>query len=299
MGASTKVLVTGTNSGFGDLITRTLVQNGYTVFATMREPEGRNAASADAFRSFSDGQSGRLHVLELDVTSDKSVEQAVRQAIELEDRIDVVVNNAGIGCGGLAEGFTVDQLKTIFDVNVYGVHRVNRAVLPAMRERASGLLLNMSSVMGRIVLPFAAPYTATKWALEGLTESLRYELSGTGVDVLTVEPGGFLTGFAGRMMEPGDPGQLDSYGELKDAPQKMWGGFMETLQSDDGPNPQDVADVVLKLIETPAGERPFRTVVDPMTGGEAANSINNASHGIQTQMFETFGMSGLLTLKTG
>ena len=124
-----------------------------------------------------------MFVLELDVTSDDSVKIAVAKAIELGGPLDVVVNNAGIGCGGLAEAFTAEQWQQVFDINVFGVQRVSRAVLPSMRERGTGLLINVSSIMGRVVLPFAAPYTATKFALEGMTEAYRYELSGTGVDV--------------------------------------------------------------------------------------------------------------------
>jgi NAD(P)-dependent dehydrogenase (short-subunit alcohol dehydrogenase family) len=291
------VLITGSSSGFGDLIARSLIEKGHTVFATMRDPEGRNVKSAGALRSAAEGKPGKLHVLELDVTSEESVHRAVRRAVELEGPIDVVVNNAGIGCGGLGEAFTIEQWHQIFDVNVYGVQRISRAVLPLMRERGSGLVLNVSSVMGRVVLPFAAPYTAAKFALEGLTESYRYELSGTGVDVAIVEPGGFLTGFAARMFEPQDAKRLESYGAIREIPEKMWGGFMETLQSDDGPDPREVSDAVVNLIEMPAGRRPLRVVVDPMTGGEAANAINNAAGEIQEQVLEMLGMASLLSVK--
>jgi NAD(P)-dependent dehydrogenase (short-subunit alcohol dehydrogenase family) len=294
---SKNVLITGTSAGFGDLISRTLVDKGYTVFATMRAPRGRNAERAASLGAHAEGKPGKLHVLELDVTSDDSVKKAVAKAIELGGPLDVVVNNAGIGCGGLAEAFTAEQWQQVFDINVFGVQRVSRAVLPSMRERGTGFLINVSSIMGRVVIPFAAPYTATKFALEGMTEAYRYELSGTGVDVSIVEPGGFMTEFASRMMAPKDTARVDAYGPIKDLPDQMWGGFMEQLQADGAPDPQEIADAVLTLIETPAGERPLRVVVDPLMGGEGANSLNNATSQIQAQLLEGFGMRDLLSVK--
>ncbi len=294
---SKNVLITGTSAGFGDLISRTLVDKGYTVFATMRDPQGRNAKRAASLSAHAEGKPGRLHVLELDVTSDDSTGKAVSKAIELGGPLDVVVNNAGVGAGGMAEAFTTEQWQQLFDVNVFGVQRVMRAALPSMRERGTGLFVNVSSIMGRVVIPFAAPYTATKYALEGMSEAYRYELSGTGVDVSIVEPGGFMTEFASRMMAPSDTARVEAYGPIKDIPDRVWGGFMEQLAADGAPDPQDIADAVLNLIETPAGDRPLRVVVDPMTGGEGANSLNNATNQIQAQLLEGFGMKDLLSVK--
>jgi NAD(P)-dependent dehydrogenase (short-subunit alcohol dehydrogenase family) len=291
------ILVTGASAGFGDLISRTLVEKGYTVFATMRDSGGRNNERANSLQSFAEGKPGRMHVLELDVSSDESVGKAVSRAIELEGPLDVVINNAGIGAGGLGEGFTAEQWRQIFDVNVFGVQRVTRAALPSMRERGTGLFINVSSVMGRVVIPFAAPYTATKYALEGMSEAYRYELSGTGVDVCVVEPGGFMTEFSSRMLSPQDTARVDAYGPIKDIPDRMWGGFMEKLSAEGAPDPQEIADAVLKLVETPAGERPLRVVVDPLMGGEGANSLNHASSQVQEQLLDGFGMRELLSVK--
>ena len=292
------ILVTGTSSGFGLLASRSLLQRGHTVFATMREAEGRNAGAAKELRELAADTDGTLHVLELDVTSDASVEQAVGQALKTAGRIDVAVNNAGMGCGGHAEAFTVEQFQQIFDINVFGVQRVNRAVLPAMREAGSGLLIHVSSIMGRVTLPFAGPYTATKWALEGLAESYRYELSSTGVDVAIVEPGGFATGIMDRTMAPADKSRVKSYGPLADLPKKMWGGMTEMLSGPEAPNPQDVADAIVQLIEAPAGARRLRVVVDPMTGGVGPSMINKTSDRVQSQMLTAFGMGQLLSGKS-
>ena len=291
------VLITGSSSGFGLLIARTLVDRGYKVIATMRGLEGKNAATAAELSAYAEGKPGTLHLLELDVTSDASVDDAFRKALELESHIDVVVNNAGYGVGGLCEGVTTEQFQRQFDVNVFGVQRVSRAVLPSMRKRGTGLLINISSVMGRIVLPFAAPYTATKYALEGLSESYRYELAGTGVDVVIVEPGGFGTGFMSNMDNAADAARVESYGVLAELPGKMWGGVGEMLHGEGAPNPQAVADAVLDLIEKPAGERPLRTVVDPMMGGEAPALVNRTTDEIQQQMFTSMDMADLLSVK--
>lgn len=292
------VLITGTSSGFGLLITQTLLSKGYTVFATMRQLTGKNARIAQEIKSLADDTPGKLHLLELDVVHDQSVAQAIAQALALESQIDILINNAGLGVGGFTEGFSTEQFQKLFDVNVFGVHRLMRAVLPEMRQRNKGLIINISSVMGRIVLPFAGPYTATKFALEGLTESYRYELASSGVDVVIVEPGGFMTGFGERMMYPQDEERVKSYGAMAEVPDQMWTNVLHTLsQVKDQIDPQLVADAVANLIETPDGERPFRTVVDPMSGGEGPKTINQTQEQIQKQLIEGMQMTDLVKLK--
>ncbi len=294
---SKNVLVTGASTGFGFLITQTLLNKGHTVFATMRGLNGKNADNAQQLKAAAEGTSGTLHLLELDVTNESSVNDAVQKALDATGSIDVVVNNAGFGAGGIVEGFTTDQWHKVFDVNVYGVQRVCKAVLPSMRAKGSGLVINISSVMGRIVIPFAAPYTASKFALEGMTESYRYELSGTGVDFVLIQPGGFGTNFLANMAPPADTAALASYGEINDIPGQMWGGAAEMLKGDDAPDPQDVADAVLTLIETPAGSRPLRMVVDPMSGGEGPTAINATCDQVQDALLENFGISQLKSVK--
>jgi len=290
MNAPQTVLITGSSSGFGLLTTQLLLEKGFTVFATMRGIESKNAQHANEIRKFAETRPGKLYLRELDVADDVSVEQAIQDILDNTEGIDVVVNNAGFGIGGFAEGCTVNQMKRIFDVKVFGVHRVNRAVLPSMREQGSGLLIHISSTMGRIVIPYAAFYTATKFALEGLAESYSYELEGTGVDVSIVEPGGFGTGFMSKMEEAADMERLKSYGTLLERPKQIWGGVGEMLEGDNAPNPQDVADAVLDLIETPRGKRPLRVVVDPLTGGEGPKRLNETAEQIQRQLFSSFGL---------
>lgn len=291
---SQTILITGTSTGFGNLIAQTSASKGHMVIATMRGVEGKNKEQADELIKFGESQSGSIEVLELDVASDASVKSAIDEISSKHDQIDVLVNNAGIGGGGLTEGFTVDQFEQIMNINVTGVHRVTKGILPIMRKKGAGLIINISSVMGRVIIPFATAYTTSKYALEGYSESLRYELKGLGIDVSVIEPGGFGTNFFGNMLPPADTEAVDSYGAYKKIPEKMWGGMTEMFSSDKAPNPQEIADAVDQLVEMEAGTRPARVVVDPMSGGEAPTAINKMTDEIQKGLLASFGMEDAL-----
>lgn len=288
---SKTIIITGTSAGFGKLIAKTSVRKGYNVIATMRDADGKNKSNADELIEYAGNHPGNMNVVELDVSSDSSVKNAINDILAKHDKIDVLVNNAGIGGVGLTEGFTTDQLYQILNVNVLGVHRVTKGILPGMRKHGAGLIINISSIMGRIVIPFSSAYTASKYALEGYTESLRYELKGLGIDISIIEPGGFGTNFFGSVMAPADTEALESYGAFKDVPEKMFAGFGEALQSDSAPDPQDIADAVDKMIDMPQGQRPVRMVVDPMSGGDGPKAINQTTDQIQKALLESFGMS--------
>lgn len=292
--ASTVVLVTGSSGGFGRLICEQALQQGHTVLATMRDPQGRNAQKAEELERRSNDAEGTLHVFDLDVVDDASVEAAIAHAIETAGQVDVLVNNAGHGAGGLTEAFTAEQLQRILDVDLVGVHRLNRAVLPHMRKRKSGLIVHISSIMGRIVIPFAAAYTAAKFALEGYAESLAYELKPLGIDVAIVQPGGFGTGFLAAMVAPDDEARIASYGSLAQMPEKVWSGFEGALSSEGAPDASDVAAAVIELIGKPAGRRPLRTVVDPMLGGGGAKEVNRTAEEAQKQLLTGFGLGDLV-----
>ena len=202
---NTNILVTGAAGGFGQLITDGLLAAGHRVIATMRAVEERNHAVAERLRG-----AGAL-VVEMDVTDTASVDAGVAQAIAAFGQLDVVVNNAGVGVLGLQEAYTAEDLQRLFDINVFGVQRVNRAVLPAMRQRGTGLLIHVSSLLGRITIPFYGPYNASKWALEALAENYRTELSQSGVEVCLVEPGGYPTSFIDHLMKPSDKARAATY----------------------------------------------------------------------------------------
>lgn len=270
------ILITGTSTGLGYASAQVLVRAGHRVFATMREPDGRNAARAAALRESVAGVEGEgsVEILDLDVTDVPSIEAAVAAIIADGGAIDVVVNNAGIGGASHCESFTAEQFRQIYEVNVFGVQRVMRAVLPHMRARQQGLFIQISSGIGRIVMPFMGPYVSSKFALEAMSESYRYELEGTGVEVTILEPGAFKTNFLPNMIAPGDPDRIASYGELASAAQQTFAG-MEALL-DKLPPSTIVGDAIAQLVATPEGERPLRVVVDPYAGGPI-EQLNHAN----------------------
>ncbi len=185
MGAT--ILVTGSSTGFGRLTVETLARQGHTVFAGIRDISGKNQIVRDELRALAENEQLVLDVVELDVTNDPSVDEAVQQIVAATGRLNVVVNNAGVSHSGPIEAFTVEQAQALFNTNVFGVMRVNRAVLPQMRAQGGGLL-QIGSIAGRIGLPFLGLYGATKFTLEGLTESYRYELAPFGIDAATLAP---------------------------------------------------------------------------------------------------------------
>ncbi|THB71701.1 MAG: SDR family oxidoreductase [Desulfovibrio sp.] len=284
------ILITGASGGFGNLTVNALLQKGHRVIASMRGVNGKNASSADELKA------AGAHVVELDVTNDNSVNQGVAEAIDLAGGLDVVINNAGVGVLGLMENFTIDDVQKVFDINVFGVQRVNRAVLPHLRDKNSGLIIHISSLLGRMCMPFFGAYNASKWALEALAENYRVELSGFGVDVAIVEPGGYPTTFNDNLLRPSDSSRDAGYGDFAQAPMQSFQGYEQALAGNPAQNPQDVADAVANLVDTPAGQRPFRTVVDKMGMGDPINGYNDQLEQIMTGIYSAFGMGGMLTL---
>jgi NAD(P)-dependent dehydrogenase (short-subunit alcohol dehydrogenase family) len=284
------ILVTGSNSGFGRLTVETLAQDGHTVFASMRNVKGKNANAAKELQTWAQKEGVALYVVELDVTDDTSMTQAVKQVIDTAGRIDVVVNNAGVAYAGVTEGFTLEQAKAQFEVNVFGPLRVNKAVLPHMRKQGSGLLIHISSTIGRLTMPFMGLYCASKFAVEAFAESYYHELQPLGIDAIIVEPGAFPTELGAKIGLPADEQILNAYGELANAPQKMSESLEKLFSGPDAPNPQGVADAVKRLIDMSQGERPLRTVVDPLTG-QFTEAVNEVSARSQPGLLQSFGVS--------
>jgi NAD(P)-dependent dehydrogenase (short-subunit alcohol dehydrogenase family) len=185
------VLITGASSGFGKETAKLFHKNGWNVIATMRSPEKETELSA----------LNDILITKLDVTDKATIESAIQAGIEKFGQINVLVNNAGYGAMGALEAATEEQIKQQFDVNLFGLIAVTKAVLPGMRQHQSGIIINVSSVGGRLTFPFSSLYHATKFAVEGLTESIQYELNPFGIHLKIVEPGGYRTEFAGRSMD--------------------------------------------------------------------------------------------------
>ncbi len=281
------VLITGTNSGFGWLTANTCAAEGHTVYATMRDTQGRNAEKAKLLI-----QQANINVLDVEITSEKSVNDAIAAIIKKEGRIDVVVNNAGIYTVGIAETFTEGDLDKVMDVDVIGAWRTIRAALPHMRQQGEGLIINISSVAGRFSFPFQTIYNSAKFAVEGLTEGLHYEVRPLGVDVVMVQPGAFPTDIFGKIMSGSDTTVIAGYGELANVPERIGEGIGQMFENLK-PDPQLVANAILTLIHTPKSKRPLRTVVDPATG--SYSEIANRQVKEQYDNFLTaFGMQSML-----
>ena len=284
MNSKQVVLITGSSTGFGRLFTETLARKGHTVFATMRDPGGRNAKNASEIRALAEKDSLPIHVLELDVTNDASVERAVDAAVVKAGRIDVAINNAGYYLSGLEEAVTTEQAQRLMDTNFLGPVRVNRAVLPHMRRQRSGVLMHISSGAGRLVLPSAGFYCASKFALEALAESYSYELASQGIESVIVEPGAYETPVFGNTVTAADQGRTDTYGPAKEIPAKLNAALSSTAG-----NAQEVADAVLRIIETPAGEKQLRYFVSPRDLG--VDKINALSEQVQANVLEALGLA--------
>ena len=284
MNSKQVVLITGSSTGFGRRFVETLARKGHTVFATMREPAGRNAKNASEIRTLAEKDSLPIHVLELDVTDDASVERAADAAIAKAGRIDVAINNAGYYLSGLEEAVTIEQAQRLMDTNFFGPVRVNRAVLPHMRRQRSGVLIHISSGAGRVVIPSGGFYCASKFALEALAEAYSYELAAQGIEAVILEPGQYETPVFGNTVMAADEARTNTYGAAKEIPVKVNGALSSTAG-----NAQDVADAVLRIIETPAGEKDLRYFVGPQDFG--LNDINALSKRVQSSVLEAFGLA--------
>lgn len=281
------IIITGSSSGFGLKAAKDFADKGYKVFATMRNPSGKNASK----KAELEGHSAHITVVDMDVTDDASVQQAIGGIIATEGKVDVLINNAGIMFLGITEAFSVDQAHEQMNANYYSAIRTMQAVLPAMRKTGSGLIINCSSLVGRISPPFFGTYTATKHALEGYSQALRYEVAPFGVDIAIVEPGPFGTGLlaSGRPAALGDV--LAAYGELAGVPTAMGAQFAQMLSSDGAPDPQLVVNAYLALAEMPAGKRPMRTQVGISWG---VDEINRLTQPIQDNMLKEMQLDGVL-----
>jgi NADP-dependent 3-hydroxy acid dehydrogenase YdfG len=281
---SKTILITGASSGFGRATAEALALAGHTVFASMRDPGAKNRNHAQELR-----QQG-IAVVELDISSDTSVDRAVKEVLADAGRIDVLINNAGIASAGITEAFTADQAKVVFNTNIVGLLRTNRAVLPTMRAQGDGLIINIGSILGRVTFPFFGIYGASKFAVEAITDSLRYEVSQFGVDIVLVQPSAYPTNMYATMQQPADAARVADYGDIAQIPGKMFEAFREMFASANAPDPRDVAATIARLIAAPKSARPPRIVVGQAFGADA---VNEAVAPIQQQVIEILGLGSL------
>lgn len=285
--AKKSIVVTGSSSGFGQKAVKDFADKGYQVFATMRGPTGKNATVKAELEAYSDS----IHVVDMDVTHDESVKTAIAGVLEKAGKIDVLLNNAGVMYLGITEAFSIAQAREQMETNYYGAMRTIQAVLPAMREARSGLIINTSSMVGQISAPYFSTYAATKHALEGYLQGLRYEVAPFGIDIAIVQPGPFPTGLSASGQQPSRTDILDSYGEFADIPAAMFEEFGKFMQSDQAPDPQMVVDAYLALADMPQGKRPTRTPVGLVWG---VDEINAAKQPIQDRVLKEMQLDTVL-----
>jgi NAD(P)-dependent dehydrogenase (short-subunit alcohol dehydrogenase family) len=278
------VLVTGASSGFGALTVRALARNGHTVYAGMRAIATRNREAAAALPE-------GIRAVELDVTDDASVTAALEQI----DRLDAIVHNAGHMVLGPAEAFTPEQLAELYDVNVLGTQRVNRAALPRLREQGRGLLVwvGSSSTRGGCP-PFLAPYFAAKAAMDALAVSYAGELIRFGIETTIVVPGAYTSG-TNHFAHAGTPADTARAAEYD----RHYAGFMDELaprlaslmppDADAGA----VAEEIARIVDLPHGTRPLRTHIDPSRDGSEV--VSAVADRIRVEFFRRAGIADLLT----
>lgn len=231
-------VVTGSSSGIGFETALALAREGYYTYATMRDTKKGNPIKEIAKK-----ENLNLEVLELDVDKDQTVQTAINKILKEKNRIDVLVNNAGYGLFGCLEDLSMEELKAQFETNFFGVVRVSQAVIPVMRKQKSGIIVNVSSVAGRIGFPVSPAYISSKFALEGLSESMRYELLPFGINTIIIEPGVIKTNFMSSVKKSMKPDSV-----YKDITNKVIAGI--TMMAEMGTPAQEVARTIIKAIKS-------------------------------------------------
>ncbi|RWC34598.1 MAG: SDR family oxidoreductase [Mesorhizobium sp.] len=289
------ILVTGASSGFGLLTARALAEAGHTIYASMRETEGRNAPRVAEVAAWSKGHGLDLRTVELDVQSDASAESGIAHVLKDAGRLDVIVHNAGHMVFGPAEAFTPDQFIQQYDVNVLGAQRVNRSALPHMRGQGKGLLIwvGSSSTRGGTP-PFLAPYFAAKAAMDALAVSYSTELARWGIETTIMVPGAFTKGtnhfaHSGKPLDEARVAEYEAgpYAGVADQALKGLAG-LEPADAD----PAEVAREIVRVVDAPFGKRPFRVHVDPSQDG--AEIVNGVADRMRREMYRNIGLDDLL-----
>jgi NAD(P)-dependent dehydrogenase (short-subunit alcohol dehydrogenase family) len=282
------ILITGTSTGFGKLTAITLAKAGHTVIAAMRGTKGKNETVAKEL-----GALPGIEVVELDVTSDESVNKAIQQTLTKHGKIDVLVNNAAISGFGVLEGYSLDQVKYMMDVNFYGVLRTYNAVLPSMRENKNGLVINLTSGASGFTLPFMVPYLASKFAVESVTEGLQSELKPYGIENVSIQPGVYPTEMnnGSKVGAHADkPEIVAAYGEDAVNAANQMGGALFGKMADFKMDPQTIADGILELVNMEKGKRPLRFPLDAAALG-ADKEFIKARADIKSKWVSNYGFS--------
>ena len=232
-------LVTGRSSGIGLETSLALARDGYFTYASMRDTRKASVIEEKAKK-----ENLKLKVIQLDVDDKDSIKNAVSQILKEKNKIDILVNNAGYGIFGCLEDISIEELKEQFETNFFGVVRLIHETLPTMRKQGSGTIVNVSSVAGRIGFPGSPAYISSKFALEGLSECLRYELASFGINTIIIEPGVIKSNFFNSMKTPKNQKPDSPYKELTN---KVIGGIK--MMAEMGTHPKEVADTIVKVLK--------------------------------------------------
>lgn len=274
------VLVTGSSSGIGLETSFLLTREGYVTYASMR-----NVSRSEKVFEMLRQEYLNLKIIEMDVSDDKSVKDGITKIIESEGRIDIVINNAGIDTLGAVEDLSIQEYKEQFETNFYGVIRITKEILPIMREQRKGIIINVSSIGGRTGIPLNSAYSSSKFALEGFTESLRYEVKEYGIRVHLVEPGIVKTNF----FENATISKNISKSIYKKLIQNLFEGFIPLLENNYS-LPIQVAEKIIKIIKDNNSD--FRNVI-----GRDAMAILEAKNKLSHEEFEVWMVESLFNKK--
>src|SRR5688572_2690869 len=263
-------LVTGSSSGIGRETSLLLARNGFYTYATMR-----NLEKSKAISNLKQKEKSSLEILQLDVNDEDSIKEAIQKITNEQERIDVLVNNAGYALVGPFEELSVKEFKEQYETNVFGVIRVTQAVLPIMRRQRNGIIVNISSIAGKIGFPLTSAYVSSKFALEGLSESIAYEIEHFGIKIILIEPGIIKSNFNNNI-KVGKRVTINSNSPYREMTQKRISRFKPRFES--GTPPIEVAKVILKTITS--AENQSSSVLRYLVGNDALKLIeirNNMS----------------------
>ena len=289
------IVITGASSGFGLMSAQALAHAGHTVYAGMRETTGRNAARVADMQRYAKENGVDLRAIEMDVASQPSVDAAIAQIVAEDQRLDVVIHNAGHMSYGPAEAFTPEQFAQLYDTNVLSTQRVNRAALPQLRKQGRGLVVwvSSSSVRGGTP-PYLAPYFAAKAGMDSLAVSYAGELARWGIETSIVVPGAFTKGtnhFA-HAGAPADEAVANIYadGPTRDFSEVAFKGLASLEPAD--ADPEAVARAIVEVVGKPFGKRPFRMHIDPSEDG--AEIVNGVADRVRAELLRRIGLEDIL-----
>lgn len=291
------ILITGAATGIGHLTAKRLAHDGHTVWASMRDPQGRNSTHSSELTEYAAANGLDLHIVSLDVGSQDSANQAVAEVVATSGRLDVVVQNAGHLYVGYVEAFTDEDIAHLLDINAIGAHRVNRAALPYLRAQRSGTLLYVGSTIIVTTPPFLGPYVASKAAFDALAVVTSYEAAQFGIETSIVMPGAITQGTSHfpNASRASDAEVTAAYAHLDPLVARNEEATASLVRPGVNADPQGVADEISRVLALPRGQKPFRTVVDFTEAG--VDHVMAFSDLTREAFVNRMGFGDTLTLK--